>query len=217
MLMGTDTIREIIANAKAQERCSGALLHYFSEQLPALSQHLLLPAAEPAQKLVIFVEQYIDYVPGFIDSATTISHRTGANAYAAPFLHIAEDYFLTPPDDLNQETGLLALLDESFLAQRLLEEINERHNRHFQQPLLPLDMMRANLIVHHLIGDQLANRLDSLVAHTVQRLVDREHLFQQQRYAGFQPEQITARAWQELPCLSRTADVDLRLGAKLSL
>lgn len=215
--MSTDTIREIIANAKAQEQCSGALQNYFDEQLPALGRHLLLPAAEPAHKLVRFVEQYIDYVPQFIDSATTISRRTGAYAYTAPFLHIAEDYFLTPPNDLNQETGLLALLDESFLAQRLLEEINERHNRHFQQPLLPLDMMRSNLIVHHLIGDHLANRLDSLVAHAVQRLVDREHLFEQQRYAGFKPQHVTARAWQELPCLSRNADVDLRLGAELSL
>ena len=215
--MGTDTIRKIIADAKREETRSGALQRYFGEQLPELELRLLLPKTRPAQKLVRFVEQYIDYVPDFIDSATTISRRTEAYAYAAPFLHIAEDYFLTPPDDLSQASGLLALLDESFLAQRLLEEVNERHNHHFQQPLLPVDMMRANIIVHHLIGDELANRLDSLVDHTVQRLVDREHLFQQQRYAGFQPQQAAASAWQELPCLSSNADVELRLSAELSL
>ncbi|MCX2979942.1 hypothetical protein EYC98_03585 [Halieaceae bacterium IMCC14734] len=215
--MGTDTIRQIIAGAKREESRSGILQNYFSEQLPELSLRLLLPETHPAQRLVGFVEQYIDYVPEFIDSATTISRRTKAYAYAAPFLHIAEDYFLTPPDDLSQASGLLALLDESFLAQRLLEEVNERHNHHFHQPLLPVDMMRANIIVHHLIGDELANRLDSLVDHTVKRLVDREHLFEQQRYAEFQPQQAAANAWQELPCLSRNADIELRLTAELSL
>ena len=215
--MGTDSIREIIATAKAQEQRSHALHNHFKARIPELNQQLLLPSTNPAPCLVAFVVQYIEYVPEFIDSVTTISRATGASAYTAPFLHIAEDYFLTPPDDLCEQRGLLALLDEAFLAQRLLEEVNERHQRHYKVPLLPLDMMRANIIVHHLIGDQLANRLDSLVAHTVQRLVDREHLFQQDRYAGFRPQQAREKEWQELPCLSRNADVDLRLGGPLSL
>ena len=208
--MGTATIRKIIASAKQQEQRNGELRQYFNDHLPQLSEQLLLPEEQTALRLVRFVEQYIDYVPIFIDSVTDNSRKLGVYAYVSPFLHIAEDYFVMPPDELAQEEGLRGLMDEAFLAQRLIDEVNDRHIRHHSRPLLPLDMTRANVIVHHLIGDQLANRLDALVEHTVQRLVDREHLFASE--PGLL-QQLAPERWQELPCLSRDADIDLRLSA----
>ena len=53
--------------------------------------------------------------------------------YAAPFLDTAEDYFLNPPQHLPADGGLEALLDEAFLAHRLLEEVNDHHIRHLQR------------------------------------------------------------------------------------
>jgi hypothetical protein len=208
--MGTGTIREIIAAAKLQEQQSGSLREYFEELLPQLRERLLLPVDQASAHLVRFVEQYIEYVPEFIDSVTDISRELGVYPYVSPFLHMAEDYFLAPPDELGHEPGLRGLLDEAFLAQRLIEEVNDRHIRHYRSPLLPVDMTRANVIVHHLVGDQLANRLDGLVEHTVQRLVDREHLFRRDMEL---PEQMTPDRWQDLPCLSRDAEVDLRLSS----
>jgi len=206
--MGTATIRKIIANAKLQEQQSGSLRDFFNAHLPSLRERLLLPTDNAPAHLVRFVEQYIEYVPVFIDSVTRISRELEVYPYVSPFLHMAEDYFLTPPDELEQEAGLRGLLDEAFLAQRLIEEVNDRHIRHYRSPLLPVDMTRANVIVHHLIGDQLANRLDGLVEHTVQRLVDREHLFTQDLKL---PEKLAPDRWKDLPCLSRNAEVDLRL------
>jgi hypothetical protein len=208
--MGTGAIREIIAAAKLREAQSGSLREYFEHQLPQLRERLLLPGNEAPAHLVRFVEQYIEYVPEFIDGVSGISRELGVYGYVAPFLHMAEDYFLTPPDELEQDAGLRGLLDEAFLAQRLIEEVTDRHIRHYHSPLLPVDMTRANVIVHHLIGDQLANRLDGLVEHTVQRLVDREHLFRQDMEL---PEQMAPERWQDLPCLSRDAEVDLRLSS----
>jgi hypothetical protein len=209
--MGTETIRKIITAARLLEQQSGELHRHFEQELPQLRERLLLPEANAAGQLVNFVLQYIEYVPIFIDSVTGISRELGAYQYVSPFLHMAEDFFLAPPDDLDTETGLHGLLDEAFLAQRLIEEVNDRHIRHYQSQLLPVDMTRANVIVHHLIGDDLANRLDGLVEHTVQRLVDREHLFQQLKDNPVQ-HQLSAERWQDLPCLSRDTDVDLRLG-----
>jgi hypothetical protein len=208
--MGTNTIRSIIAAAMLQEKQTRALHGDFSQQLPRLRERLLLPEINAAAQLVNFVEQYIAYVPVFIDNVTRISKDLGVYPYVSPFLHMAEDFFLAPPEQLEQEVGLRALLDEAFLAQRLIEEVNDLHIRHYHSPLLPLDMTRANVIVHHLIGDQLANRLDGLVEHTAQRLVVREHLFQRN---PVMPEQMCAERWRELPCLSRDADVDLRLAS----
>jgi len=208
--MGTETIRKIIAAAQLQEQQSGDLRCFFEQHLPLLRSRLLLPDADAPEHLVRFVEQYIAYVPVFIDSVTGISRKIGVYQYVSPFLHMAEDYFLAPPDELEAELGLRGLLDEAFLAQRLIEEVNDRHIRAYHSPLLPIDMTRANVIVHHLIGDTLANRLDGLVEHTVQRLVDREHLFDQNQELAVS-QQMTSEKWQDLPCLSRNAEVDLRL------
>jgi len=212
--MGTNTIRSVIAAARLKETQTRALLGDFSRQLPQLRERLLLPEDNAAAQLVNFVEQYIEYVPVFIDNVTRISKNLGLYRYISPFLYMAEDFFLAPPEQLEQEVGLRAILDEAFLAQRLIEEVNDLHIRHYQRPLLPLDMTRANIIVHHLIGDQLANSLDALVEHTVQRLVVREHLFQQNPPL---PEQMSPERWRDLPCLSRDADVDLRLGSALHM
>ncbi len=85
------------------------------------------------------------------------------------------------PDDLPQDGGLEALLDEAFLAHRLLEEVNDHHIRHLQRPLLPLDMTEANIIVHHLLGDEFATRLEQLVQFTAAQLLHREHVWEQVR------------------------------------
>ena len=212
--MGTNTIRSVIAAARLKETQTRALHGDFSQQLPRLRERLLLPEDNAAAQLVSFVEQYIEYVPVFIDSVTRISKELGLYRYVSPFLYMAEDFFLAPPEQLEQEVGLRALLDEAFLAQRLIEEVNDLHTRHYHRPLLPLDMTRANVIVHHLIGDQLANSLDALVEHTVQRLVVRKHLLQKNTPL---PEQMSPDRWPDLPCLSRDADVDLRLGSALHM
>jgi hypothetical protein len=94
---------------------------------------------------------------------------------------MAEDYFLQPPEELPGDGGLEALLDEAFLAHRLLEEVNDHHIRHMQRPLLPIDMTEANIIVHHLLGDSFATRLEQLVQFTAAQLLEREHLWENLR------------------------------------
>jgi hypothetical protein len=88
---------------------------------------------------------------------------------------------LQPPEPLPQDGGLEALLDEAFLSHRLLEEVNDHHIRHLRRPLLPLDMTEANIIVHHLLGDEFATRLEELVQFTAAQLLDKEHVWQKVR------------------------------------
>ena len=110
-----------------------------------------------------------------------VSKRQGFFEYAAPFLHMAEDYFLHPPEDLERCSSLEALLDEAFLAHRLLEEVNDHHVRQLGRALMPMDMTEANIIVHHLLGDEFAMRLEELVQFTASQLLDKEHVWEQVR------------------------------------
>ncbi|MFT4614034.1 MAG: hypothetical protein ACI9NT_001176 [Bacteroidia bacterium] len=179
--MVTPSLRDIINTAIEQEALTGELRAQFQHGLPALQERLLLPDDEPVGALVTFVTRYIKSVPGCLRLVTAVSHQMGFYAYAAPFFHLAQDYFLHPPDALASELGLKGLMDEAFLAHRLMEEVNDHHIRHLQRPLLPVDMTEANIIVHHMLGDELAGRLEQLVVFTGGQQLSKEHVWQQAR------------------------------------
>ena len=179
--MVSPEIRETISAALRVENETHQLRARLERQLPQLRHRLLLPEQEPVSALMTFIIGYVESVPACLRMVTAVSKRLGFFDYAAPFLHLAEDYFLQPPDELPQDGGLDALLDEAFLAHRLLEEVNDHHIKHLQRPLLPLDMTEANIIVHHLLGDELATRLEQLVQFTASQLLHREYVWEQVR------------------------------------
>ena len=179
--MAPPDIREIIARAIAQEQRTHTLRNRLAANIDDLRSRLELPEEAPADALIEFISQYIESVPGCISLVTAVSKQLGFHEYAAPFLHIAEDYFLQPPEDIPETGGLALLLDEAFLAHRLLEEVNDHHIRHVQRPLLPVDMTEANIIAHHLLGEPLANRLEQLVQFTANRLLEKEHVWERVR------------------------------------
>ena len=179
--MAPPAIRATIKAALHQESETGQLRARIEEQLPQLRHKLVLPEQEPVTALMNFITGYVESVPACLQLVTAVSKRLGFFDYAAPFLHLAEDYFLQPPDALPHDGGLEALLDEAFLAHRLLEEVNDHHIKHLQRPLLPLDMTEANIIVHHLLGDEFASRLEQLVQFTAAQLLHREYVWEQVR------------------------------------
>ena len=179
--MAQPDIREIIARAIEQDHQTHSLRNRLAANIDDFRSRLELPEAEPAEALIEFITRYIESVPGCISLVTAVSKRLGFHDYAAPFLHIAEDYFLQPPEELPETGGLALLLDEAFLAHRLLEEVNDHHIRHVQRPLLPVDMTEANIIVHHLLGDTFATRLEQLVQFTAAQILEREHVWEKVR------------------------------------
>ena len=179
--MDTSSIKETIRAALLQERESGQLRQKLGREVPLLRGKLILPEDEPIVALMEFVTNYVESVPGCLHLVTALSKEFGFYDYAAPFLHLAEDYFLQPPNALPQDGGLEALLDEAFLAHRLLEEVNDHHIRHLQHPLVPLDMTEANIIVHHLLGDAFATSLEQLVQFAAGQLLGKEYVWDQIR------------------------------------
>lgn len=175
--MATSALRKTIDAALLHEAETGQLRHRLREELPELQNRLVLPEPQALDSLMSFIKSYVGSVPGCLSLVTAVSKKLHFHDYAAPFLNMAEDYFLQPPEELRTTGGLEALLDEAFLAHRLLEEINDHHIRQLQRPLLPIDMTEANIIVHHLIGDDLATRLEHLVQLAASNLLDKEHVW----------------------------------------
>tara|TARA_R110002110_G_scaffold205066_7_gene417082 strand:- start:215711 stop:216346 length:636 start_codon:yes stop_codon:yes gene_type:complete len=168
--MATTEIRQIIKAALAKEQATHQLADKLGQRLPELDTALILPEKKPLLALMTFVTDYIESVPGCLNLVSAMSKQLGFQAYAAPFIQLAEDYFLQPAAAATARDTLEDLLDEAFLAHRVLEEVNDHHIRHTRQPLLPVDMTEANIIVHHLLGDSLATRLEQRVQHTASQL-----------------------------------------------
>ena len=211
--MNTPALREQIQLALVQEASSGALARQLQQQLDLLHPTIQLPASDAHGVLTRFVTSYVEQVPDVLDAAHAVAREAGIEAQVKPVLKLAEQFFLSPPSILEGHQGLDALLDEAYLAHRLVEEVNDRYITHLGQPLIPLDTTMANVIAHQLIGEPFANQLDEAVHHAVDELLD-EQVFQQdsvQEYRTRLSNPQTVAAWQNWPCLSRQLGVELGL------
>jgi len=166
--MNTPALREQIQRALAHETSSGDLARQLESQLDRLHPTIQLPASDARGVLARFVAAYVEQVPDVLDAAHAVAREAGIEARVKPVLKLAEQFFLSPPSILEGHQGLDALLDEAYLAHRLVEEVNDRYIAHLGQPLIPLDTTVANVIAHQLIGEPFANQLDEAVHHAVE-------------------------------------------------
>ncbi|WP_152218909.1 hypothetical protein [Pseudomonas sp. SCB32] len=211
--MNTAALRELIQNAHLLESRHGHLARLIQSQLEGLHPSIALAGEDPSGTLTRFVHAYIEQVPDFLDAAASVAREAGIEERIKPVLKLAEQFFLTPPALLNGHDGLDALLDEAYLAHRLVEEVNDRYIAHFNQPLIPLDTTVANLVAHQLIGEPFANQLDEAVHHAVDGMLD-EGTFSSDAARGYRArlnDPQVVMAWQQWPCLSRQFGVELRL------
>ena len=211
--MNTAALREQIQRAHQHETDTGQLTQQLEKQLPHLHPAIQLPEADRKGVLTRFVRAYIDQVPDLLDAANDVAIKAGIESQIKPVLKIAEQYFIQPPEALEGHVGLDCLLDEAYLAHRLVEEVNDLYIKHFQQPLIPLDTTVANLIAHQLIGEAFANQLDEVVHHSVDNMLDEDSfaLESVEQYRDKLSAKETGDAWSQWPCLSRQFGLELDL------
>lgn len=211
--MNTAALREQIQHALQHEAETGHLTRQLETQLPHLHPAIQLPDADAKGVLTRFVTAYIEQVPDLLDAANDVAREAGIEDQIKPVLKIAEQFFIQPPAIMEGHTGLDGLLDEAYLALRLVEEVNDLYIKHFGQPLIPLDMTVANLITHQLIGEEFANQLDEAVHHAVDEMLNEESfaLESVETYREKLASPDTGAAWKRWPCLSRQLGVELEL------
>jgi len=211
--MNTAALREQIKSAHQHETDTGRLAKQLAEQLPHLHRAIHLPDSDAEGVLVRFVSAYIEQVPDLLDAANEVAREAGIESQIKPVLRIAEQYFTSPPSALDGHEGLDCLLDEAYLAHRLVEEVNDLYIKHLGQPLIPLDTTVASLIVHQLIGEAFGNELDEVVHHSVDNMLNDES-FAVEEVDAYREKLIspqTGAAWKQWPCMSRQLSVGLSL------
>ena len=211
--MNTAALREQITRAQEHENQSGQLLRQLESQLPHLHPSIHLPDVDARGVLTRFVIAYIGQVPDLLDTAHDVALQAGIESQIEPVLKIAEQFFTAPPAIMAGHEGLDGLLDEAYLAHRLVEEVNDLYIKHFGQPLIPVNTTVASVIAHQLIGESFANQLDEVVHHAIDEMLDDDSfsLESVEAYRERLASPDTDAAWRRWPSLSRQLGVGLEL------
>ncbi len=213
--MNIAALRKRIDLALQHETDHGSLAAELAGRIDSLHRAISLPGTDAPGTLLRFVRAYVDEVPELLEAAANVATEAGIDAQIKPVLRLAETFFLSPPALLDGHHGLEAILDEAYLAHRLVEEVNDRYIAHFGQPLIPLDTTVANLVAHALIGEPFANQLDAAVHQASESLLD-ARIFSTEKVREYRaqladPQRLAA--WRNWPCLSRRLGVELQLAS----
>lgn len=217
--MKTDLVRQTIRRAHQNERQTGHLDRLIACRLPDIHRSINLKGHNPQKVLKDFVFTYVDRAPDFMDAAVDIAYKVGLEKHVTPVMKIAEAFFLSPPEQIQKQEGFDALLNESYLAHRLVEEVNDHYILHIGKALIPFNTMTANLIAHQLIGETFANKLDAIVHHTMAHFME-SSIFNTESVSKYRQALENPRlimAWQQWPCFSRQCGIELKLKQSVSI
>jgi hypothetical protein len=208
--MRVSTLRSIIDSAIIHEDKTNRFQRHLRGIINELPNHLYLQQDNELESLENFSRQYISQVPNFLLALKQAAQAAGIESYVFPFLKVAEEYFIAPPLLPHNHLGLMALMDESYLAHRLFEEINDRYITAVGIPLIPWDMTLANVVAHQLVGESLANELDELVHETVNKMMNSEHEYDSERFKKYVENERgnLTTIWQDWPCLSKSSGIE---------
>lgn len=212
-------IRETIRQAQIAESETHALSRYLRTQIHQLHPAICLPSQNPQQVLEQFVTRYIEHVPDFLDALSALMNEAGIYDQVKCLMRIAEDFFVEPPELLAEHSGMRALIDEAYLAHRLVEEVNDRFIMLCGMPLTPMDMTFSNLVVHELLGEEFANQLDLAVHYAIETLFPLKELLKNKNFIHY-VRAHSAHGWQETlrrwPCLAGDSEISFTFGETLS-
>lgn len=216
--MDTINIRHSIEQAKLLEEQNGQLAAQLSLKTPSLHRAIKMPPDNTVSVLLDFVVCYTEHVAEFVDVLSIIGINANCCEYTEAVVNFCTGAFDQALPQLKaqrveEQNQLATLMAQAYIAHRVIEEVNEHFSLQCNEPLIPMDMTRSNLIIHQLIGEPLANQLD-LVAQDVAEQLERDYL----RLDSGIFDQNASReiAWgievAHWPCLTDTLAVDLLLG-----
>ena len=210
--MNTESLQLKIQKAVAHEAETGQLHKVLQDRLDAVARVVSLPEEQAVERLYEFVVRYIEQIPQMLEDLHYGAVEAGLLNYVSPVLEVVEDFFMAPPKELEGEQGIVALMDEAFLAHRLFEEVNDNYIMRVGQPMVPFDMTMANVITHSLIGEPFANELDQLVFIAVDKIFGPQQAFEgNDKFLAFMDKKESDNLFQiaqRWPCMSSQMGLD---------
>ena len=203
-------LRERGRVAREDEASDRALRQWLEQKLPRLHRSIRTREDAPST-LFNFVQAYVERVPDMLEAAQSVANHAKMRPQLIPVLKVAEEFFLQPGEMTDTHRGLLVLLDEAYLAHRLVEEVNDHYVAHGGESLIPMNNTRANLIVHDMLGEEYAGDLDNAVYRAVAGLLP-EEVFSSPAFIAYKEgvgEQDRHDLWRRWPNMAEELGVGL--------
>ncbi|WP_193074644.1 hypothetical protein [Pseudomonas sp. FME51] len=208
--MKISELRERVRTAREEEGSTDALRQWLDRKLPALHRTIRM-RDNAGNTLFNFIQAYIERVPDILEAAQSVANHAKMRPQLIPVLKVAEDFFLQPSATPEADRGLLVLLDEAYLAHRLVEEVNDRYVNHGGESLIPMSNTKANVIVYELLGEEYANQLDAAVDEAVNGLLP-EDVFDSPAFLAYKAgidEDLRQDMWRRWPSMAEELGVGL--------
>lgn len=210
--MNTEVLQALIQKCVAEEQQTGQLHQVLEQRLETVERIVQLPEIEALERLYEFVMRYIQQVPQMLEDLHQGAIEAGLLNYISPILEVVEGFFMAPPEELNKDAGLAALMDKAFLAHRLFEEVNDTYIMRVGQPMIPFDMTMSNVIVHSLIGEPYANDLEQVVMLAAKGIFGEENAYEKNdKFLAFMDKKESdnlIKIAQRWPCMSTQMGLD---------
>lgn len=144
---------------------------YFNERVANLHHSISLREDDGTAALASFIEHYVELAPDFITAFEDFLSAADISGEIDQQVKTAREFLDVPLEIVSIEERLEANMYKAYLAHRVLEELNDVLKISYSYPIIPIDMTRSNLIVHHIIGEPFANQIDGAIQLLNEKLI----------------------------------------------
>lgn len=194
-------IRQLIDLAINHEASTGAFYQYLQESVERLHNSIQTANQDQVNSIQFFVIDYIRHVPDCLELVNQEAMGQGLDDVVQPFLAVASDFFANSGD----HPGLADLLHPAYLSHRLLEELNDCYLSRTGEPLIPRNLINANLVVHEIIGPEFGEQLEHSVTEMSDTLAQRF-----QNISDAQLSQAHTSLLDDWPCFGEPHGISLQ-------
>ena len=146
--MNLRDVQAVIDSAKVRD--NGMLEEFIRNTAPTASDAEVAEAAEVAVEVV-------ETVPLLLARAAQAAEQRQLEVVVMPLLEHAARYFINPIDLIPEMTqGMAGLLDDTYLALRILENLNRG-----AEPLFDADFEEPLRFLRRLVGTKISRKLDA--------------------------------------------------------
>ncbi|MDE2783430.1 MAG: YkvA family protein [Gemmatimonadota bacterium] len=146
--MNLRDVQAVIDSAKVRD--DGKLEEFVRQMAPTATEQEVADAASVAVEVV-------ETVPLLLARAAQAAEQRGLKVVVMPLLEHAARYFVNPIDLIPEVTqGLAGLLDDTYLALRILENLNRGAD-----PLFDADFQEPLRFLKRLVGRDISRKLDA--------------------------------------------------------
>lgn len=182
--MRTQKIQRMINQAIEDEKRTGRLADIFWAMAKSNGK---LPSQADIDGLVLFVQQYVQHVPHYMEQGLIVAQQVGLGTEMNLMAGQLEAYWLEKNDFIPDNLGLVGIMDDAYASMLLLQSVSDYCQATAGKPLLEPghNVTQANQLIRGLIGEPMASQLDSQVGVTITQTLMKKIIGQFSGAAGF--------------------------------